>query len=96
MQPDDDDTVLSHWPYNYAKGKALATIDQEIVKVRAMSAETLQKLCKAVPSLNSPTQQRAEYVGQLKRLRQRLDNTTDEATGGRYFREDIEELKHGR
>ena len=91
MAEEDPSSPFGFLVHEEYRVKLIQSVVSMWVSTARLTNTQLKKLC--VGSLQTPKQCRKVYLQQLRVLLKRIHRTTNEAEGGRFFRQDIDQLQ---
>ena len=91
MAEEDPSSPFGFLVHEEYRVKLIQSVVSMWVSTARLTNTQLKKLC--VGSLQTPKQCKKVYLQQLRVLLKRIHRTTNEAEGGRFFRQDIDQLQ---
>ena len=88
----DPDTVMELLPYECLKQDVLCCIEDALSLADKYSLAELKKMCHG-QTIDSPKCCQKTFMRQLKRLKKRVEMTTNEVHGKKEFQKDMHHLK---
>ena len=91
MVEDDATSLFGFYEHEHIRAKLIQLLTSECESIEELAEMQLKKLC--IGSLQTPKQCKKLYLHQLRVLLKRIHRTTNEAEGGHFFRQDIDQLQ---
>ena len=91
MVEHDATSLFGFYEHEHIRAKLTQLLNSEYDSIEKLSEMQLKKLCTG--SLQTAKQCKKLYLHQLHVLQKRIHRTTNEAEGGHFFRQDIDQLQ---